>query len=168
MGTTEPSVFAIAEGRDDDAEWAAGVMAASDPWMTLGRGLEQCRAACARPEMRLFVARSGGERCGFALVDPRGVAGSPYLAAIAVAPDWRGHGIGAELLACCERWAADLSRHFFLCVSSFNAAAQRFYLRQGYRRVGEFADYVIDGASELLMYKRVVGRLAPPTAPGIH
>lgn len=168
MGTTEAPAFAIAEGGGDDAEWAAGVMAASDPWLTLGRGLEPCRAACARPEMQLFVAWSGGERCGAALVNPRGVAGSPYLAAIAVAPGWRGRGVGAELLAYCERWAAGLSRHFFLCVSSFNAAARHFYLRQGYRQVGEFADYIIDGASERLMYKRVDGRVAPPTAPGTH
>ena len=69
----------------------------------------------------------------------------------------------------CERWAAGLSRHFFLCVSSFNTRAQQFYWRQGFRQVGVLADYVIDGASERLMYKRVDGRaatLAP--APGVH
>jgi [ribosomal protein S18]-alanine N-acetyltransferase len=166
---SEPAAFAIAEGRDDDAEWAAHVMAVSEPWTTLGRGLEQCRAACARPEMILFIARAGGERCGFALVNPRGVAGSPYLAAIAVAPDRRSRGAGAALLTHCERWAAGLSRHFFLCVSSFNTRAQQFYWRQGFRQIGVLADYVIDGASERLMYKRVDGRaatLAP--APGVH
>ena len=107
--------------------------------------------------MRLFVARAGGARCGFALVTARGVAGSPYLAAIAVAPGRRGRGTGAALLAHCERWAAGLSRHFFLCVSSFNLRARQFYERQGYRQVGEFADYIIDGASEQLMYKHVGG-----------
>jgi ribosomal protein S18 acetylase RimI-like enzyme len=166
---SEPGAFAIAEGRDDDAEWAAQVMAASEPWTTLGRGLEQCRAACARPEMILFIARAGGARCGFALVNPRGVAGSPYLAAIAVAPDRRSRGAGAALLTHCERWAAGLSRHFFLCVSSFNTRAQQFYWRQGFRQIGVLADYIIDGASERLMYKRVDGRaatLAP--APGVH
>ncbi len=165
----EQAVFVVSEGGDDDAEWAAQVMAASDPWVTLGRGLEQCRAACARPEMTLFVARAGDERCGFALVNPRGIAGSPYLAAIAVAPDWRGRGAGAQLLAHCEQWAAGLSRHFVLCVSSFNQRAQQFYWRQGYRQVGDLPDYVIDGASEHLMYKRVDGRMMPlADAPGIH
>jgi ribosomal protein S18 acetylase RimI-like enzyme len=166
---SEPAAFAIAEGRDDDAEWAAQMMAASEPWTTLGRGLEQCRAVCVRPEMILFIARAGGERCGFALVNPRGVAGSPYLAAIAVAPDRRSRGAGAALLAHCERWAAGLSRHFFLCVSSFNTRAQQFYWRQGFRQIGVLADYIVDGASERLMYKRVDGRaatLAP--APGVH
>ena len=166
---SDRDAFVIAEGRDDDAEWAAQVMAASEPWTTLGRGLEQCRAACIRPEMVLFIARAGGERSGFALVNPRGVAGSPYLAAIAIAPDWRSRGAGAALLTHCERWAAGLSRHFFLCVSSFNTRAQQFYWRQGFRQIGVLADYIIDGASERLMYKRVDGRAATfAPAPGVH
>jgi [ribosomal protein S18]-alanine N-acetyltransferase len=152
---TEPVRFQIRAAEGDDGEWAARLMAASDPWITLGRGLEHCRAACQRPECHLFVARAGGERCGFALVNPRGVSGAPYLASIAVAPDWRSRGTGAALLDHCERQAALTSRHFFLCVSSFNARAQAFYARHGYRQVGQFDDYVIDGASELLMYKRV-------------
>jgi ribosomal protein S18 acetylase RimI-like enzyme len=151
----EATAWVIAEGRGDDAEWAACLMAASDPWTTLGRGIDQCRAAFTRPEMVLFIAREGDERCGFALVAPRGLAGSPYLAAIATAPAWRSRGTGAALLEHCERWAAQTSRHFFLCVSSFNTRAQDFYRRQGYRQVGEFDGYIIDGASERLLYKRV-------------
>ncbi len=153
---TEPGGLAIAAATDDDREWAARLMAASDPWITLGRGLEQCRAACARPEFLCVVARDRGEPCGVALLNPRGVAGSPYLASIAVAPDWRGRGVGAELLAFCERHVSPSSRHFFLCVSSFNPRARAFYERHGYRKVGEFPDYIIDGASEILMYRRLV------------
>jgi ribosomal-protein-alanine N-acetyltransferase len=152
---TGPAVFEIAAAEGDDGEWAAGLMAASDPWITLGRTLEHCRAACGRPECVLFVAHAAGERCGFALVNPRGVSGAPYLASIAVAPGWRSRGTGAALLDHCERYAALSSRHFFLCVSSFNTRAQAFYARHGYRQVGQFDDFVIDGASELLLYKRV-------------
>jgi ribosomal protein S18 acetylase RimI-like enzyme len=151
----EPVAFQIGAAEAGDGEWAARLMAASDPWITLGRGLEQCRAACQRPECVMSVARSGDERCGFALVNPRGVSGAPYLAAIAVAPEWRSHGTGAALLDDCERHAALTSRHFFLCVSSFNTRAQAFYARHGYCQVGQFDDYVMDGASELLLYKRV-------------
>jgi ribosomal protein S18 acetylase RimI-like enzyme len=140
---------------DDDRGWAAALMAASDPWITLKRGLDQCRAACSRPDLEMFVARDAGDPCGFALVHPRGVAGSPYLASIAVAPAWRSRGVGAALLASCERHAATTSRHFFLCVSSFNHRAREFYERHGYGRVGEFPDYIVDGASEILMHKRV-------------
>jgi [ribosomal protein S18]-alanine N-acetyltransferase len=147
--------FAITAGTDDDREWAAGLMAASEPWITLGRGIDACRAACQRPECLIFVARDAHDRCGFALVNPRGVAGAPYLAAIAVAPEWRSHRVGAALIAHCEGHAALSSRHLFLCVSSFNTRARAFYQRHGYRQVGEFEDYIVDGASELLMHKRV-------------
>lgn len=162
---TDAPAFVIAAAVGDDAEWAARLMAASDPWLTLGRGVEQCRASCLRSEFILFVARAGSERCGFALVNPRGVAGAPYLASIATEPSWRSRGTGAALLEHCERWAAETSRHFFLCVSSFNTRAQAFYLRHGYRQVGAFEDYIIDGASELLMYKQVRGgRPSPATS----
>ena len=154
-GASDTAAFAITAGTDDDRDWAAGLMAASEPWISLGRGIEACRAACGRPECLLYVARDAHGRGGFALVNPRGVAGVPYLAAIAVAPEWRDRGIGAALMAYCEGQAARTSRHFFLCVSSFNTRARAFYQRQGYRRVGEFDDFIIDGASEVLMYKRV-------------
>jgi len=136
-----------------DREWAARLMAASDPWITLGRGLDECRVACGREGYEMLVARHGAEPCGFALLHPRGVSGSPYLASFAVAEAWRSHGVGAVLLSACERHFAPTSRHFFLCVSSFNSRARAFYERHGFRQVGEFTDYVIDGASEILMHK---------------
>jgi ribosomal-protein-alanine N-acetyltransferase len=145
----------VAEATPAEREWAATVMAASDPWITLGRGLEQCRAACVRPDYSMLVARRGGEACGFALLHPRGVAGSPYLASFAVSAGDRSAGVGAFLLDACERHFAPTARHFFLCVSSFNTRARAFYERNGYRQVGEFPDYVVDGASEILLYKRL-------------
>ena len=45
-GVTEPVAFQIAAAEGDDGEWAARLMAASDPWITLGRGLDPGRAAC--------------------------------------------------------------------------------------------------------------------------
>jgi hypothetical protein len=47
------------------------------------------------------------------------------------------------------------SRHFFLCVSSFDTKAQAFHAWHGYRQVGQSDDDVTDGASELLLYKSV-------------
>lgn len=139
----------------EDREWAARLMAASEPWLTLRRGLQDCRARCLDPAYEMLVARHGGERCGFALLHPRGLAGSPYLASIAVEAAWRSRGVGAALLAACERRFASSSRHFFLCVSSFNERAREFYAHHGYRQVGELADYVVEGASEILLHKRL-------------
>jgi ribosomal-protein-alanine N-acetyltransferase len=145
----------ISPAREEERDWCAGVMASTDPWITLGRGLEDCRRRCHDPEFQLFVAREGSRPRGFILLQRRGVAGSPYVATIATSSDCRSRGVGSRLL----QFAEDLFRpeftHIFLCVSSFNPRARALYERCGYRVVGEFQDYVIRGASELLMHKRL-------------
>jgi ribosomal protein S18 acetylase RimI-like enzyme len=148
-------VIEIAPAIDSDREWAAHLMAASEPWVTLGRGLEACRAACRRPELLMFVAREDGAPTGFVLANPRGVAGAPYIASIAVSEAARGRGIGARLLDHAAQHFRAEARHLFLCVSSFNAGARRFYERLGWKAVGELEEFVIEGASEILMHLRL-------------
>ena len=136
-----------------EREWAARLMAASDPWITLGRGIDHCRAACFHPEYELFVAGVEASPQGFILLHPRGAMSSPYIAAIAVAPEFQGCGLGGRLLRFAEDHYRGRARHMFLCVSSFNHDARRLYERLGYDVVGELKDYVIEGASEVLMHK---------------
>jgi ribosomal protein S18 acetylase RimI-like enzyme len=146
----------ISEATSDDRLWAARLMATSEPWIRLRRGYEQCLAVVQpQPDTEVFVAREGGTPVGVVVLRPRGVAGSPYLASIAVDPDARGRGVGSALLAFVEQRFRPAHRHLFLCVSSFNDRARRLYERQGFHMVGEFPDYVIDGASEILMHKRL-------------
>jgi len=145
----------IAPASDDDRAWAAGLMANSEPWMTLGRGIDRCLQVCRDPDYAPFIAHLEGERCGVLILQARGVAGSPYVVSLAVAPQMRGRGVGARLLAFAEEYAAARSAHLFLCVSSFNLRARRFYERHGFELLAEFDDYVIAGASELLMHKRL-------------
>ena len=89
---------------------------------------------------------------GFLLVAPYGFAGSPYIAAILVAADMRGLGIGSELIRFAERHFAGRA-HLFLLVSSFNQKARSLYLRHGYECVGELKDYCMPGQSELILHK---------------
>ncbi|MBI4909599.1 MAG: GNAT family N-acetyltransferase [Acidobacteria bacterium] len=144
----------IGPAHDTDAEWCARTMASTDPWITLLRSYEQCLARVRRPEHLVLVARQNKERCGFILIHPTGAMGSPYIASIAVAPGWRGKGIGAALLDAAEMQFPGV-KHFFLCVSSFNERARVLYERHGYTAVGVLKDYVIPGASEILMHKRL-------------
>ena len=139
----------------DDRDWAARLMARSEPWITLGRTLDTCRLVCRNLDYLVFVARRSEIRCGFALLHPRGVVGSPYLATIAVDDAYRSQGIGTELIEFVEDYFRPHARHMFLCVSSFNPRAKALYERVGYRQVGELVDYLIDGASEYLMHKRL-------------
>ncbi len=137
-----------------DRDWCAALMAGNEPWITLRRGLEACRGALERPRTELFVAREGDARLGLILLDPWGVAGSPYVASIAVAEAARGRGVGSELMAFAERHFAG-RKHLFLCVSSFNPRAQALYRRLGYEYMATFKDYVVAGLSELLFHKRL-------------
>ncbi len=145
----------ISPAEEHEREWAARLMAASDPWVTLDVTIEECRRNCRDPRFQLYVARLEGEPCGMILLDRRGVAGSPYVKSIAVDPGRRGAGIGAALLRFAEDLFRPEAKHIFLCVSSFNDRARAFYERHGYKAVGVFEDYIIEGASEILMHKRL-------------
>ena len=152
MAVTE---LIIGPGSDADREWAAQLMVASDPWVTLGRTIERCRAFCSEPEYEFFVARAEGRPLGFLLLDPRGAMNSPYVAIVAVAPEARGRRVGSRLMAFAEERCRHRARHIFLCVSSFNSRARRLYERLGYQVVAELKDYAMEGASEFLMHKRL-------------
>ncbi|MEI6666824.1 MAG: GNAT family N-acetyltransferase [Acidobacteriota bacterium] len=147
--------ISIRDGHDDDREWAARLMASSDPWLTLGRGYADCLAACRYPLDDLLVAETNADRCGFVLVRPRGVAGSPYIVSIAVAPAFRSQGVGRVMIDDVVRRWTPRARYLFLCVSSFNARAQTMYLREGFVQVGDLPDLCVDGASEMLMCRRL-------------
>ena len=144
----------IADATADERLWCGRLMASSEPWITLGRGEEDCRAAAVDPDYVTLVAKKGTLPLGFARLHPRGVAGAPYLASIAVVAEARGLGVGSALLDASEgRFRS--SRWIFLCVSSFNTRARSLYERHGYRAVGELPDFVVDGHSEILMVKRL-------------
>ena len=47
------------------------------------------------------------------------------------------------------------NKNLFLCVSSFNPDAQRFYTRLGYEQIGVLKDYLVEGHDEILMRKTI-------------
>ncbi len=147
--------FDIGPASTQEMEWAASLMSRSEPWATLGRGIELCREVFRRPEHLTFVARLGSEPVGFIVLQRRGVAGSPYIPSMGVDGRTRGQGVGAAMLRFAEEFFRPDSSHLFLCVSSFNERAQAFYTRHGFSEVGEFESYLIEGASEILMHKRL-------------
>ena len=139
----------------EDRIWAARLLSESEPWITLGVGFEKTLQSCSDEELLLYIAHSEETPCGLIIIDPRGVAGSPYIKSIAVAESFRNKGIGAILIDFAENSFQSTSRYIFLCVSSFNTRARSFYKKLGYTEVGELRDYIINGASEILMSKRL-------------
>lgn len=130
----------------------ARLMAESEPWLTLGRTYEDGLRLLRDPAKEVFVALADGAVAGFVILH-LGAPFSGYLQTIAVGPQWRNRGIGRQLIAFAESRIFVESPNVFLCVSSFNTAAQRLYTRLGYQRVGELKDYIVPGHSEILMRK---------------
>jgi len=54
----------------------------------------------------------------------------------------------------------------FLLVSSWNTGARRFYERRGYRRIGEVADYVRRGITEVV-YRKTLGPIEGESQGGV-
>ena len=138
---------------DRDEAWAcARMMAASEPWITLRRDADAALAILTDPGRESYVAILEGEVAGFVILVMHG-AFVGYVQSVCVAPGRRGLGLGSRLMAFAEERIFRETPNVFLNVASFNPEARRLYERLGYEQVGLFEDYVVDGASEILMHK---------------
>jgi ribosomal protein S18 acetylase RimI-like enzyme len=75
----------------------------------------------------------------------------PYLHLIVVKEEYRGKGIGKQLVGYFEK-ISDRDK-FFLVVADFNPNAKRFYESIGYRQVGEIPGLYREGITEYIMMK---------------
>jgi len=148
-----PEQLQFSPAHQSELMHCAQVMKETDPWLTYQFSSETCAGILRWRGGTLFIGRLDGP-VGFVLIHPRGFLGSPYIAVLAVAAGFRGRGVGAQLLRFAEAQLSG-SRHVYLCVSSFNVRAVRFYELHGYACVGEIPDFIADGFSELLMQKRL-------------
>jgi [ribosomal protein S18]-alanine N-acetyltransferase len=149
-----------------EAENCARMMAASEPWITLGRGYEASLALLQRPDREVHVAVLDGTVAGFIVVAMQG-AFVGYIQTVCVAAERRGRGIGTRLVSHAEERIFRETPNVFLCVSSFNPDARRLYERLGYSLVGALPDYLVTGHSELL-YRKTIGPIGAfrPDAAG--
>jgi ribosomal protein S18 acetylase RimI-like enzyme len=139
----------------DEASACAAIMASTDPWKRLGRDLDHTQTTVTNVNSEVYVATIDSEVVGLVIVVMNVPLIRGYVNALAVAPAHRNSGVGTQLLAFAERRIFRESPNVFLCCTSFNADAQRFYQRHGYKRVGVIEDYAIAGADEILMRKTI-------------
>ncbi len=135
-----------------DRAWAAQLMASSEPWITLRRTLATAAKSLTNPQKEYHLITHRGERAGFLILDLNGPLGG-YIQTIALAPEFRGRGLGTAALRWAEQRIFRKHRNVLLCVSSFNRRAQRLYRRLGYETVGRLRDYVVAGHDEILLRK---------------
>jgi ribosomal-protein-alanine N-acetyltransferase len=138
-----------------DAETArcAHLRASSEPWLTLGLDYEASLALLKNPSREVYVATLGHDVvAGFIVIAMTGPFVG-YIQTVCVAPEYRGQGLGSELMAFAEERIFSETPNVFICVSSFNRRAHDLYLRLGYRQVGELPDFIVSGHSELILRK---------------
>jgi ribosomal protein S18 acetylase RimI-like enzyme len=145
---------------DRDVEACAEIMLGIPLWKRYGATPKDAHALFARAARgtpRGRVAERGGRIAGFVVYTLRGTFDrSGYVRAVGVRPGEQGRGVGNLLMDAAEEEIFARGPNVFLLVSQTNGAARRFYERRGYREVGEIADYVGPGLTEVL-YRKTTG-----------
>ena len=121
---------------DGERDWAAGVMAAADPWLTLGVTLEQCRMVCHDLQYIVYIAHHSAQPTGLIILHRHGLAGSPYIKSVAVAANTRSRGIGKALIGFAEDLFRPEAKHIFLCALLLIAGRNNFTSNLG---IGKWA-----------------------------
>ena len=119
-------------------------------------GLGKCLREALHQENLLLRAISYGSNCpcGLAWIVPKGSFNrSPYLRLLVVHPKFTSMGVGTLLMSQVESQVKIDYKDLIILVSDFNVDAQSFYQQMGYLKVGEIADYVVPGVSELIFRK---------------
>ena len=131
-------------------------LADAEPWRTLGFRAEEWPPYFAQlvadASREADVIEIDGRAAAVCIVRRRVLLGD-YLELLAVAPDVRGRGVGAALLAHLERRSFARTTNVFLCVSDFNLDARAFYRHAGYEEVGILDELLVRGRAEILMRK---------------
>ena len=82
----------------------------------------------------------------------------PYLELLALLPEAQNQGIGSSIMAWFESAGMKHgARNLWVCASSFNARALRFYERHSFTRAAMLPDLVADGYDEILLRKFPLG-----------
>ncbi|WP_276133462.1 GNAT family N-acetyltransferase [Polluticoccus soli] len=122
------------------------------PWTELNFDLPACEAAFKGGFKENYVVKKKGDIIGFAILQVQG-AFSGYIQSICILPAYRNQQIGTKLIRFCEERIHKTMPNVFLCVSSVNPDAQRFYYRHGYEKIGELKDHLVRGYDEYLLRK---------------
>jgi len=129
------------------------LMLKTDPWKTLGFGEKEVQGVSESTRNgNLVVARQDGKVVGFAL-SVSGMLLGEYLKTLVVDRELRSQGLGKQLMDAFEKRAFSRYPNAYLCVSSFNEGALRFYQNLGYQKVGELTELFVKDHHEVLMRK---------------
>jgi ribosomal-protein-alanine N-acetyltransferase len=136
----------------EDAKVCAGMMADSEPWISLQRNFDESLSIITEPTREVYIGCIDEEIVGVIIIEMLGTF-KGYIKSVCVSSQHRGKGIGSSLMNHAEDRIFSETPNVFLLVSNFNEGARKLYVRLGYSEVGEFKDYIVRGHSEILMRK---------------
>lgn len=140
-----------------EPERLAPIFSAIDPWARLGyrpEGLLRYLGTNERgaPRYAVIVGHEVVGAVGLRLNWLKG----PYLQFLGIVPDYQNSALGSAVV----NWLAGEARaagerNVWVCATSFNTAALRFYLRHGFEPVAEIDQLLTDDTSEVLLRRRL-------------
>jgi len=133
----------------------AEALAAMEPWSVMNISADRLAAFLTNPDGALcrYVVSLDGADAGVVSIRFPWLKG-PYLELLALLPQAQDRGIGKTIMAWLEVTARrHEARNLWVCASSSNAKALRFYERHGFEAVGTLPDLVAEGYDEILLRK---------------
>ena len=129
-----------------------------EPPLRFGRAL--MRRLVSSAGAATWIAEEDGRMAGFAIVEWTAVARGQiaYIQTIEVLSEYRGLGVGGELIGRAENSARDAAaRAIWLHVDAENGAAIRLYEAHGYTRKGREEHYYARRRPALIYAKSMIG-----------
>ncbi|HZV21764.1 MAG TPA: GNAT family N-acetyltransferase [Hyphomicrobiales bacterium] len=143
--------------RPEHTALLANAMSAMPPWSVIGFPAERMVRAFTRvlPSVFRFEIIAEDKPAGMVAIQNPFLHG-PYLQVLAILPEFQGRKFGWRILEWMEGEARqEQARQLWLCVSTFNTGAQRFYRRFGFQEAAMLDKLASDGSDEILMRKRL-------------
>ena len=126
-----------------------------EPWSVMNYSADRLAAFLASADggTARYVVSVNGKAAGVVSVRHPWLKG-PYLELLALLPLAQNQGIGSSIMAWFETAALQHGgRNLWVCASSFNARALRFYEAHGFAGVATLPGLVADGYDEILLRK---------------
>jgi ribosomal protein S18 acetylase RimI-like enzyme len=138
----------------EDIPACVGIVPREEPWLTLGTTPEVLNAYFMERLQKGegYVALLAGEVVGFVTVKDDFLHGG-YIRRIAVKQELRGREIGRQMMRFIEEKVFKRYANIFVCVSSNNPMARKFYRDLGYRLAGKLPNLIQPGEVEYLLRK---------------
>jgi diamine N-acetyltransferase len=130
-----------------------------EPWSVMNYPADRLAAFLASADggVARYVVNVDGEEAGAVSVRDPWLKG-PYLELLALLPRAQNQGIGSSIMAWFETAAIQReARNLWVCASSFNERALRFYERHGFTTAAMLPALVANGYNEILLRKFPLG-----------